>query len=245
MRVLAFDTSSDTLAAAYLHAGGVARAIGQPGRRHAEGLMRALDECLAGWGAAEGAGAPVAPVARSDIDLFACALGPGSFTGLRIGMATAKGLSLASGKPWVAVPSLDCIAAAQGALEAGGTFASGGTFAADGGTMPGIIVPILDGRKGRVYAAIYEGGRRVSDWLDIAPADLVARLDAVPEVRFAGPDADLFAEYAQERSGFTIADDDPGARAEAMARLALDIFRQTGGASADLGPLYLREPEIG
>ena len=241
MRVLAFDTSSDTLAAAYLHAGGVARAIGQPGRRHAEGLMRALDECLGavdtvGAGVAKGAGAPAA---RSEIDLFACALGPGSFTGLRIGMATAKGLSLASGKPWVAVPTLDCIAAAQGALTAGGT------FAACSGTMPGITVPILDGRKGRVYAAIYEGGRRVSDWLDIAPADLVARLDALPEVRFAGPDADLFAEYAQERSGFTIADDDPGARAEAMARLALDIYRETGGASADLGPLYLREPEIG
>lgn len=238
MRILAFDTSSDTLAAAWLRTDGArpdiaARSVGLPGRRHAEGLMRALDECL------EKAGA-----LRSEIDLFACALGPGSFTGLRIGMATAKGLALASGKPWVAVPTLDFIAAAHGAAARGSTV-PGGTRVPGDTTVPVTVVPVLDGRKGRVYAAIYESGIRVSDWLDIAPADLIARLDALPEVRFVGPDAELFAEYAQERSGFTIGADDPGARAESMARLARALYEKSGGAPGDLGPLYLREPEIG
>lgn len=218
MNVLAFDTSGGTLAAACSFEGRLASASAAPGTRHAEGLMKAIDTCLAGAGGD-----------RKSIDLFACALGPGSFTGLRIGMATAKGLSLASGKPWIGVPTLDCAA-----------------FGKEG--FPGIVAPILDGRKGRVYTALYERGLRISDWLDIAPADLLPRLDAFSEVLFTGPDAELFAEYAQERPGFIIDTEDassPSRRAEAMAILAARLFIEQGASDDASGPLYLREPEIG
>jgi len=72
------------------------------------------------------------------VDSLACTSGPGSFTGLRIGAATAKGLAFALGKPLIPIPTLDVLA--YNALTA------------DIGT---IIVPLLDARRGQVYGAVY------------------------------------------------------------------------------------------
>jgi tRNA threonylcarbamoyladenosine biosynthesis protein TsaB len=102
MRVLAVDTST--------MAGGVAlledaRVVGESlldvRTTHSERLMVAVDRVLAdaGWDAA-------------GLDGLAVAVGPGSFTGLRIGLATVKGLALALGRPIAAVPTLDAMAAA-------------------------------------------------------------------------------------------------------------------------------------
>ncbi|MEN6477973.1 MAG: tRNA (adenosine(37)-N6)-threonylcarbamoyltransferase complex dimerization subunit type 1 TsaB [Rectinema sp.] len=215
MNILAFDTSAGTLAAAFSDPSGTSVSVGKPGMHHAEGLMAAIDDCLHRSGAE-----------KTDIDLVACALGPGSFTGLRIGMATAKALALALGIPWVAVPTLDCIAAGHD-------------------SFPGPVVSVLDGRKGRVYAALYIHGMRSGEWLDIAPGALVGMLDSWPEVLFAGPDSALFTEYALERPGFATETDDPARRASAMVSLALKEFEANGPAPDDSGPLYLREPEIG
>ena len=73
----------------------------------------------------------------NSIDAIAVASGPGSFTGLRIGSATAKGLGLALKKPLVAIPTLEAMA-----------------FQCYG--MEGIICPILDARRGQVYTGIYQ-----------------------------------------------------------------------------------------
>ena len=70
------------------------------GFRHAERLMGTVDFCLSEAG-----------LSKTDIDLFACAGGPGSFTGLRIAMASIKGMAYGLGKPFVSVPSLDAMAA--------------------------------------------------------------------------------------------------------------------------------------
>src|SRR5690606_3548539 len=76
-----------------------------------------------------------AGLARTDVDLLAVGIGPGSFTGTRIGVATAKGLAVALDRPLVGVVSLAAIA--RGA--------------------PGAwIVPVVDAHKGEVYAAAYE-----------------------------------------------------------------------------------------
>ncbi|HET7839112.1 MAG TPA: tRNA (adenosine(37)-N6)-threonylcarbamoyltransferase complex dimerization subunit type 1 TsaB [Rectinemataceae bacterium] len=213
MKVLAFDCSGEVLSVAVRDGGSWAEASLDFGLRHAERLMDLVDRCLA-W----------AGIRPAELGLIACTIGPGSFTGLRIGISTAKGMALGLGVPWVGVPSLDCLAWGHEANE-------------------GPVAPIMDARRGRVYSAIYLRGRRISDWLDLPLAELAALLDTYPQALVTGPDAELFEPYAADRSGFRI---DPRARqsaARALAVLGEARFAAEGGAKEDAGPLYLRPVE--
>jgi len=214
MNILVFDTSTDMLAVGVKSDGGMKTRV-ESGFRHSETLLPTIERCLAD-----------ASIGLKDIGLIACTSGPGSFTGLRIGMSTAKGLSLALGLPWVGVPTLDCMAF--------------------GREMPGrTVVPVMDARKNRIYAALYQGGQRVSEYLDVSLSALLAAADGEAEVSFVGPDADLLSDYVLERPGFSIEKDDPAGRLAGLAHLAEIQFREKGGAGEMEGPLYLREPEIG
>ncbi|MDP3179932.1 MAG: tRNA (adenosine(37)-N6)-threonylcarbamoyltransferase complex dimerization subunit type 1 TsaB, partial [Spirochaetaceae bacterium] len=142
----------------------------------------------------------------------------------RIGMSTAKGIAAGLAIPWVAVPTLDCLAWGYEAFR-------------------GAVVPIIDGKKGRVYSAIYLRGTRMGSWLDLPLARLAALLDTYPEVLVTGPDAELFSGYASERSGFEIDRRAGSSAARALASLGEEIFRREGAARADSGPMYLRPSE--
>src|SRR5262245_12251248 len=126
MRLLAIETSTTTGAVALLAEGRVvAESRVSVAVTHGERLMAAIDNVLraARWELA-------------NVEAFAVALGPGSFTGLRIGLSTVKGLAFATGKPVVGVPTLDALAWSL-------------PFCA----YP--VCPILDARKNEVYAALY------------------------------------------------------------------------------------------
>ncbi len=210
MKVLAFDCSGDILSVAVRNGDKWVEASLDLGLKHAERLMDLIDHCLS-WAALK----------PTELDLIACTLGPGSFTGLRIGISTAKGLSLGLGLPWVGVPSLDCMAWGHD-------------------SMPGPVAPIMDARRGRVYSAIYLRGRRIGDWLDLPLAKLAALLDTYPEALVTGPDAELFEPFAAERSGLRIEARARYPSARALAVLGEERFLSEGGAQADAGPLYLR-----
>ncbi len=166
-----------------------------------------------------------------EIDLFAISVGPGQFTGIRIGIATLKGLLLGSTRPVVAVSSLAAIAAKF--PEAG---------------RP--VVSLIDARRGEIYLAVY----RFADSLpvaQIAPClttpdqlpELLAGLDTPP--LFTGSGADTYASLLRERF--------PGCRvAYRSPFLAGEIGRIAQGEHAqgrfltgarDLMPLYLRLPD--
>jgi tRNA threonylcarbamoyladenosine biosynthesis protein TsaB len=213
MNVLAIDTSTDTLAVALKTDSGWVEASLNIGLRHAEKLMDLVDFCQSRAG-----------IERSEIALVACAQGPGSFTGLRIGMAASKGLAAGLGAAWIAVPTLDSLAWGYDCFS-------------------GVVVPIVDGKKGRVYSALYLRGERVSDWLDVPLAKLAALLDTYPEALITGPDAELFGEYAIERSGFRIDARAGMSAARAMAILAAEAFERGGPGDTGMGPLYLRPSE--
>ena len=215
MNILAFDTSTEILAVGVRVGGKDLATTAAQGFKHSETLLPSIEACLRN-----------SKASMREIELIACASGPGSFTGLRIGLATAKGLSLALGIPWVGVPTLDCLAYGYGGEG-------------------GIVVPVLDARKNRVYAALYSGGRRTSRYMDVAIPDLLASVQNEDRVFFVGPDADLLADYSLERPGFRIVTEEPTLRLVGLAALAEELYLEKGASADDEGPLYLREPEIG
>lgn len=120
----------------------------------------------------------------SDIDVFGVAAGPGSFTGLRIGLSTVKGLSYSTGKPVVSVPTLEA-------------FAWNFSFC----NYP--ICTMLDARKKEVYAAVFrwkDGGfERVVGETSVKPVDLVKTLKG--PVVFAGEGALIYRESIMGTAG--------------------------------------------
>lgn len=90
------------------------------------------------------------------MDLIAVSVGPGSFTGLRIGISVAKGLALSTGRPVIGVPTLEALANA--ALDRGVDSSSEvgcEPAARASGDRRGIICPVLDARRGEVYGALF------------------------------------------------------------------------------------------
>ncbi len=226
MNILLFDCSTDRLYAGLARGDGVLFSQDREGSRHAELLLPALEHILS-----------QASVSMADIDLIACTQGPGSFTGLRIGIATAKGLSLAIGKPWVPLPTLDCLAKSLS-----------GDLAPYTDPCPqrsSTVVPVLDARKKRLYAAVYRSGHRDTEYLDISIEELLRQVDADEEVSFLGQAAELFTDYSLERPGFRVEALSAPRLLAAMALLAQERLAATGPATEDEAPLYLREPEIG
>ncbi|HQP06063.1 MAG TPA: tRNA (adenosine(37)-N6)-threonylcarbamoyltransferase complex dimerization subunit type 1 TsaB, partial [Smithellaceae bacterium] len=126
MLTLAFDTSSKTLSVALLRNRTVLHhVILHREQNHSEVLLPAIDEACR-----------LSNVTVRDMDLFACTLGPGSFTGLRIGVSTLKGLMLATGKPAAGVSSLAALALNVEEPDA-------------------VIGSMMDAGRGQVYLAYY------------------------------------------------------------------------------------------
>jgi tRNA threonylcarbamoyladenosine biosynthesis protein TsaB len=219
MNILALDTAAAVLSVALSTGDNAWYFEAEAGLRHGELLMDAVARLL------ESAG-----IGAADLDLAACMKGPGSFTGLRIAYATAKGLSLSLGIPLVSAPTLDCMAAPHA-------------------SWPGLVLPAMDAKKGRFYTALYRGGRRLGDCLDAAPAAIAAALAAerrgAEPVMFAGPEGALVREKLNfpDQAGFFV---DPGGK-RGKARELLDIIKKTGtldaGEEVFSGPLYLRKSD--
>lgn len=186
---------------------------------HARELLALIDDSLAAAG-----------TALCAIDLVAVSIGPGSFTGLRIGLSVAKGLAFANGLPIIGVSTLEA-------------------YAASLGSRPGWIWPVLDARKGEVYAAGFrwsgETMRCVAAPSVIEAAAFAARLEAPCLV--LGDGVDTYAEIwaAAAASPFEsrrLAEAPPSG--VSVARLGA-FGVGTGGAAdlAALEPAYCRRPD--
>lgn len=173
MNILAVDTSTSTAAVAVLAgAPGALRTLAEredPTRSHSDTLLALIDAALAESG-----------LTPADVDGVAVGAGPGSFTGLRIGMATAKGLCFAAQKPLWLVSSLEALA-----LDA----------AAAGAGAGAIVVPVIDARRREVFAGFYA--------LDGAAAEGRGRPRALADERVLPPDelAETVAAVANSAPG--------------------------------------------
>jgi tRNA threonylcarbamoyladenosine biosynthesis protein TsaB len=164
-----------------------------------------------------------------DLEGLAVSIGPGSFTGLRVGLSTAKGLALALGIPLAPVPTLDALASAL-------------PFAA----LP--VCPLLDARKGEVYLSLYHwadaGMVRDWDYLALRPEAAVERLPS-PVVVLGDGVAPCLPFLARLRADVRIA---PPARRlpspAVVGQLGHAMLEAGMGVCADdLAPLYLRPSE--
>jgi tRNA threonylcarbamoyladenosine biosynthesis protein TsaB len=197
-----------------------------PGQPHAERLLPMLGELLAGQG-----------VALAQIDAFAVSIGPGSFTSLRIGLATVKGLAFRSEKPVVAVSTLEALALV--ALQR-----LGETLARDR-----LIVPLLDAGRGEVYAAAY---RVVGETLEAVwpagvqqPEQLASTLNEA--ALCVGEGAEIFRDAIEQSGGVGLrCESSPCSwpQAGAVGLLAARALARGEGESAErLVPCYLRRAQ--
>ncbi len=164
----------------------------------------------------------------SQIHGIAVSLGPGSFTGLRIGLSTAKGLAMAAELPLIGVPTLDA-------------------FASRFAHLARPLCVLLDARKGEVYAAFYRCDaagvvRREGDFLVLPPEVLAARLTE-PTV-LVGDGVALYGERLRELAGdraLLLASSCLFASAATVGMLAWPLLHRHGSADpAAVVPIYVR-----
>ncbi len=223
MLFLALDTTTSVCGAALGDENAlVAESFLNVHKTHSERLMPLIVSMLEDSG-----------FAKERLEGVAVTIGPGSFTGIRIGVATARGLAQGLGIPLVGVMTLDAL------VEACPFF-------------PGLICPMLDARKDQLYAALYRGGNEGPALLEGASAlslgELRAKLERYEErVLFLG---DAVAKGRNELKGALKEryEEMPLSsrlnRAALVLQKGLQVFREEGPTPLySLGPYYIRLPE--
>lgn len=173
------------------------------------------------------------------MDLLAVGLGPGTFTGLRIGIATARGLGVSLDLPARGVCTLDALG--RGIQETNLSGALGGI----GAKRNNSVLAVLDGWRGEVFAALYApGGERLWEPVVLRPEQLAQRVGELGEIpQIAGSGAVRF-RHELTRAGVRMADDsDPVHRVAARHVCALAAAAADDEDRAGLDPIYLRPPD--
>ncbi|MBW1645312.1 MAG: tRNA (adenosine(37)-N6)-threonylcarbamoyltransferase complex dimerization subunit type 1 TsaB [Deltaproteobacteria bacterium] len=178
MRLLAVDTSTSHLSVAVLEGRTLrAKMVRQVSGGHADCLLGAIDAVLAAAG-----------IGKRELDCLAVCRGPGSFSGLRVGIAGLAGMAAALEKPLLSFVGLDLLA-----LQ----FAS---------CWPGIVCPVLDARRHQVYWAAYEaaaggnGCRRLSDYRVDDPGKIFT-VDRPAAILAVGSGVDAYREVMAAAGG--------------------------------------------
>lgn len=212
--VLGFDTATDDTAVCAARGDEVLyeSLLGlseKGGPLHATALLEEAERAVAAAGGWEAVGS------------IAVGLGPGSFTGLRVGIATARGLGLGRGLPVSGVCTLDALGRALG---------------------KGLAV--LDARRGEVFAALYAAsGERLWGPLVCAPEELAARVGELPEPPLAAGSGAVRFRHELASRGVEVPDDaDPVHRIAARHLCALAAGAGGEGDGA-VAPIYLRPPD--
>ncbi len=219
MRVLAIDTATPSASAALVQDGHIlAECSAQGQKNHSELLLQMIDR-LFDW---SGSG-------RTTVDLLAVSTGPGSFTGLRVGISTAQGMAFALDRPLAGIPTLDVIAAQSAAGE--------------------LISPMIDARKLQVYAALYRSRGR--DVMQVRPPAVLAPESWVQNLPgpavLIGTGASVYRagiEAAAAERGCIIAREHLGIpRAATVAALASERYPGCAGGPELVAALYVRPPD--
>jgi tRNA threonylcarbamoyladenosine biosynthesis protein TsaB len=215
--IVGFDTSTAATSACVLRADGEAfehvpapeRLLEPPG--HSRELLPAVEELMGragtGW---------------ADVDGVAVGVGPGAFTGLRIGVATARALATAAHIPVHPVSSLAALAAGIGEP---------------------LALPLIDAKRGEVFGALFERGEQVVEPFAARPEQVAERAGRELAGAVAAGDGSLKSRQILEAAGVRVPPD--GSRLHVVR--ALHVCRLAAGAPAErpeaVLPLYIRDPD--
>lgn len=214
MNILSIDTSTPHLSIAVTSEDRRAELSLHLGLTHSEKLIPAIDRICKDCS-----------ISIRDLDLVVCSRGPGSFTGLRIGLATAKGISLGAGCPLITIPSLDA-------------------YSYPFRNLPGIVVPVIDAKKKHVFSALYKNGERMGDYLDISPSALAeVLLNETRPVFLVGPDFSLLAPFLPAKSRIVLLETIFSGKSLAFRDIAVQLYSKGYKEPDESGLLYLRDSE--
>lgn len=163
-----------------------------------------------------------------DVDLYVLSAGPGSFTGVRIGAATLKGLAFAGNKPCVAVSSIEAMAENLRGLE-------------------GIICPVINARRGQVYGALFESRdgelTRLTEDDTLLLEDLPGIVQGYESVWFTGDAYPLVSDLTNNITPSILRNVSAAAVAKAGVRKYNEADDRTVFTDTALLPVYLKKPQ--
>lgn len=203
MLILALDTALETCSAALVRDGQVLAARAEPmARGHQERLAPLVDELVREAG-----------IALSEVDRIGVTRGPGSFTGLRVGLSFAKGLGFALGRPVAALGTLEALAAGPA----------------------GVTAAVIDARRSQVYVQAFRDGEALTPPEALSVEDAIELLRPLRPVRLVGSGSDLLSHAFPDAQSIPAASVDPVALASLTAAAPEPL--------APVEPLYLRAPD--
>jgi len=221
MKILALDTSGPVAGAALMEDGVITHEVmASHGLTHSQTAMTMVDQCLS-----------AANLSVKDIDLFAAVAGPGSFTGVRIGVCAVRALAHAWNKPAVSIDSLE-------------------TLAMNGFGFSGIVCPILDARRGQVYCAAFrfEAGKlpvRILEDDAMALTDFLAKLPEYEKCLFLGDGLKVhFPAISAQMGDRAVPAPAHLAYIRPAAACEIALHRADEAKNCmELNPIYLRAPQ--
>lgn len=213
MKVLGIECSSSIMSVSLKDDKRLFESSIQDGFKNSENLMPLIDHLFS-----------ISSLSASDLDLIAVAAGPGSFTGLRIAMSTAKGISFGTDTPIVSVPTLEA-------------------YALGLGDSHDVIVPVIDARKKRFFASAFLEGKRLMEDRDIGAEDLLNELKEHTSITITGPDAHFFTDLSENDTRIKIDRNFSTTSATRVIELGMNYFNQNGPDPSGSGPVYLRKSE--
>lgn len=219
MVILGIETSTKTSSVALRDGEKIRDEISlQLGLSHSERVIPLLDEILKRNG-----------MTIKDIDGIAVSIGPGSFTGIRVGVSTARGLAQSLNVPLVGIPSLDGLA-----------------FGA--GTSGEVVCPMVDALRREIYTSLYHGRKRLTPHQLIGIEKWLERLkDEGETILFLGEAVDIYENLIKDslqKKAKIVEKEKRYASAARVAELGLEKLVSGEGKKYDeVFPLYIRRPE--
>jgi len=185
---------------------------------HSERLIPAIDRVISS-----------SNVSIKDLNLISVVIGPGSFTGLRVGLSCAKGLSFATGVPVVGVGTLDCLVRQLQGVK-----------------IP--IVPLVDAKRNLIYSSIYVDEKPLFPPMALTYEELAQQLEKRSIFMVTGPAVELYKKRLAENFRENLVFSHPVARyisAFTVAELGTKIYQSNGAPElAGLEPIYIRGADV-